>query len=55
MEAVISISKSDLAAACQRWEEDARAGKCQPRPNATPKEIGEANAEYLFDLLTAKR
>lgn len=52
MEAVISISKSDLEKALARWEQDTRDGKTEPRPNASVKEIAKANAEYLFGLLT---
>jgi hypothetical protein len=52
MEAVISISKSDLEKALKTWEEKAKAEGWAAR---TDPERHRDNAEYLFGLLTGNQ
>jgi len=48
---IISISKADLQAALQQWEEDARAGGWKPDPEATPQQIARTNADLMWKYL----
>lgn len=52
MEAVISISKSDLAKALETWEAKAKAEGWTERDDS---ERHRDNAEYLFGLLTGNQ
>jgi hypothetical protein len=52
MEAVISISKSDLEKALKAWDEKAKAEGWKDRDDADKH---RDNAEYLFGLLTGNQ
>lgn len=48
----ITITSEQLQSALRTWEESARLGNWQPRPDHTPDQVAAANAKYLWSLLT---